>query len=148
VATGFAAVTLLAGCMLAAQSGVRAEEAPPPAIAVIVGQKSFVTRISLDDLRELYLRRRRVWPDGRRAIPINLPADHPARALFSQTVLGRSMRDLVPYWNARYFEGITPPTVLQSPAAVRAYVEVEPAAIGYVPLADVGETRTLLVLRP
>jgi hypothetical protein len=41
----------------------------------------------------------------------------------------------------------TPPTVLSSPAAIRAYLAVEPAAIGYVPAADVDETcRTLLVL--
>ncbi|HSV06182.1 MAG TPA: hypothetical protein VLI07_06700 [Candidatus Binatus sp.] len=36
--------------------------------------------------------------------------------------------------NARYFEGITPPTVLSSPAAIRAYLAVEPAAIAYIAL--------------
>lgn len=134
--------------MVAAQLGARAEEAAAPAIAVIVGQKSFLTQISMDDLRELYLRRRRLWPDGRRAITINLPADHPVRERFSRTILGRSTQDLVAYWDARYFEGITPPTVLTSPAAVRAYLAVEPAAIGYVPVAEVDDTcRTLLVLR-
>ena|SRR2546422_11558901 len=133
--------------MVAAQFGARAEDVATPAIAVIVGQQSFLTQVSVDDLRELYLRRRRVWPNGRRAIPINLPPDHPLRERFSRIVLGRSMQDLVPYWNARYFEGITPPTVLSSPAAIRAYLAVEPAAIGYVPAADVDETcRTLLVL--
>jgi len=129
-----------------APSGAVAEEAGP-AIAVIVGRDSFITRVSMDDLRELYLRRRRVWPNGERAIPINLPPDNPLRERFSRLVLGRSAQDLLTYWNARYFEGITPPTVLPSSAAVRAYLAAEPAAIGYVPTADVDDTcRTLLVL--
>jgi hypothetical protein len=141
------AATLLAGLALAADLGARAEEMAAPPIAVIVGPRSPVTHVSVDDLRELYLRRRRVWPDGRRAIPINLPADHPVRERFSRLVLGRATQDLVAYWDARYFEGITPPTVLPSPAAIRAYLAAEPAAVGYVPLGDVDETcRTLLVL--
>src|SRR5262249_46399861 len=117
--------------MATAQWGARAEEAATPAIAVIVGQESALTRISVDDLRELSPRRRRVWPDGHRAIPINLPPDHPLRERFSRLVLGRSTQELVSYWNARYFEGITPPPVLSSPAAIRAYLAVEPAAIAY-----------------
>ena len=117
------------------------------AIAVIVGHESALRHVSLDDLRELYLRRRRLWPDGERAIPINLPAADPVREKFSRIVLGRSTQDLVSYWNARYFEGITPPTVLPSPAAIRAYLAAEPGAIGYVPVSEAdGSCRTLLLL--
>ena len=133
--------------MLATAGRACAEETAAPPIAVIVGRRSFVTAVSVDDLRELYLRRRRVWPNGERAIPINLPADQPLRDRFSRLVLGRATPELAPYWNARYFEGITPPTVLPSPAAVRVYVAAEPAAIGYVPASEVDDTcRTLLVL--
>ncbi len=138
---------LLTGCALSADLGARAEEVPAPPIAVVVGSTSAVEQVSLDDLRELYLRRRRLWPDGRRAVPVNLPADSPVRERFSRLVLGRATRDLVAYWDTRYFEGITPPTVLPSPAAVRAYLAAEPTAIGYLPLADVDTTcRILLVL--
>ncbi len=80
-------------------------------------------------------------------MPIILSADHPARARFSQLVLGRSLNDLTSYWNARYFEGVTPPAVVRSAAAVRAYLAAEPDAIAYLPLADVDETcRVILVL--
>ena len=138
---------LLAASVAAAQLGARAEETAAPAIAVVVGQKSAVTQVSTDDLRELYLRRRRLWPDGSRAVPINLPPGNPVRERCSRTVLGRSTQELVTYWNARYFEGIMPPTVLSSPSAVRAYLAVEPAAIGYLPLSEVDDTcRTLLVV--
>jgi len=135
---------ILAGLVVAA---LAAEPEAVSKIAVVVGEKSFVTRVSLDELRDLYLRRMRVWPNGTRAIPINLPPDNPLRERFVRAVLGRSTRDLVPYWNARYFEGITPPAVLPSAAAIRSYLEVEPAAIAYVPLEEVKDpARVLLVL--
>ena len=137
---------LVVGLVVAGSARASAAEGAGP-IAVIVGTRSAVERVSNDDLRELYLRRRRVWPNGVPAIPVNLPASHPVRERFSTVVLGRATQDLLSYWNARYFEGITPPIVLPSPAAVRAYVAVEPGAIGYVPLTDVdGTCRTLLVL--
>ena len=143
----FGTLALLTGWIVLAQWEGRAEEPAAPALAVIVGQGSFLREVSVDDLRELYLRRRRLWPNGQRAIPINLPPDNPVRERFSRIVLGRATQDLVPYWNARYFEGIVPPTVLPSPAAIRAYLTAEPAAIGYVPTSEVdGTCRTLLVL--
>jgi hypothetical protein len=115
--------------------------------AGIVGKASVITAISRDEFREIYLRRQRLWPSGARVVPIILSADHPARARFSQLVLGRSLNDLTSYWNARYFEGVTPPAVVRSAAAVRAYLAAEPDAIAYLPLADVDETcRVILVL--
>lgn len=119
------------------------------AIAVVVGRDSFVREVTPDALRDIYLRRQRLWPNGASTIPINVPAGNPLREQFSTRVLGRATRDLVAYWNARYFDGIRPPIVLPSAAAVRAYVAAEPAAVGYLPLAEVDDTcRVLLTLPP
>ena len=117
-------------------------------LAVVVGRSSIVTAMSLDELREIYLRRRRVGPDGVPMVPINLPPDNPARERFSRRVLGRAPADLLSYWNARYFEGITPPLMLQTPAAVRAYLQRQPEAIAYLPRSEVDDTlRVVLELR-
>ncbi len=136
------------GVLLGGASSALAADAVPGAIAVVVGRKSAVTRVSLDELRDLYLRRRRLWADGTRALPINLPAGHPVRERFSVAVLGRATQDLGSYWNARYFEGVTPPTVLPSAAAIRAYLESEPAAIAYLPAAEVDESCRVLLTLP
>lgn len=118
-------------------------------VVVAVGRKSTVQAVTLDTLRELYLARQRLWPDGTRAIPVNLPADSTVRHHFSKRVLGRGPLELTSYWNARYFEGIRPPVVLSSPAAVRAYLRAEPAAIGYLPRSEVDDScRILLTLAP
>jgi len=115
-------------------------------IAVVVGRGSDLRDVTLDTLRELYLRRRRVWPNGNRVIPVNLPADTEVRARFSKRVLGRSPDELAGYWNRRYFEGVQPPLVLQTPQAVCAYVAVERDAIGYVPLDEVDRAACRVVL--
>ena len=109
-------------------------------IAVVVGRHSIVDAVSQDTLRDVYLRRQRVWGEGARAIPVNLPAGNPVRERFSRIVLGRSTQQLVPYWNARYFEGIMPPVVLPSAAAIRAYLNAEPGSIAYLAEGDVDES--------
>jgi len=119
----------------------------PPPLAVVVGRDSVITRMSVDQLRDIYLRRQRILPNGQRVIPINLPPSNPARDRFSRAVLGRPSQDLMAYWNDRYFEGITPPLVLPSATAIIAYLANEPAAIAYLPLSQVTEdARVLLVL--
>jgi len=139
---GFAFVMLASGTASGADRPPESE-----AIAVVVGRESFVTTITRDGLRELYLRRQRVWPNGAPAIPVNLPPENPVREWFSKLILGRSSADLIAYWNGRYFEGIRPPIVLHSVAAVRAYVAAEPAAVAYLPVTEVdGTCRVLLTL--
>ena len=133
--------------LLASAAGAPAAPTPAP-IAVVVGRDSAVTTLSLDELREIYLRRRRAWPNGLAIMPINLPADDELRQRFSRRVLGRAPADLLAYWNARYFEGIKPPLVLLSPAAVRAYLQHQPEAIGYLPADQADDSvRVLLELR-
>jgi hypothetical protein len=117
-------------------------------IAVVVGVHSALGHVGLDELREVYLRRQRLWSSGERAMPVNLPADSPIRGAFSKRVLGRDPAELEHYWGRLYFEGIRPPLVLKTPRAVCAYVAAESSAIGYVPADDVDREscRVLLVL--
>jgi len=142
-----ALANLLGIALVVAGTGLAAAAEQTAKIAVIVSRSSRVEHVSKDDLRELYLRRRRLWDHGERALPVNLPSGNPVRERFSRLVLGRSSEELVAYWNGRYFEGITPPAVLPTPAAVRAYVADEPNAIGYVPADEAGtDCRVLMVL--
>ena len=117
-------------------------------IAVVVGTHSDVAEVTLDTLRELYLRRRRVWSDGSRVVPVNLPADSDVRRRFSKRVLGRLPQDLSAYWDRQYFDGIQPPLVLRTAVAVCAYLATEPKAIGYVRRdeVDANGCRVLFVL--
>lgn len=133
---------------LAAGVSIAGETETHTPIAIIVGSGSSINGVSVDTLRELYLRRQRLWPNGERAMPVNLPADSAVRSAFSKRVLGRLPTDLESYWRRMYFEGIRPPLVLKTSQAVCAYVAVESSAIGYVHLDEVNHEscRVLFVL--
>ena len=133
--------------VLFANRGVAADDRD--AIAVVVGIHSKIETVGIDDLREIFLKRRRFWIDGSRLTPINSPADNPLRERFSRRVLGQSPQQMVSYWDRMFFNGINPPITLKSSAAVCAYLASDPTAIAYLPIAALGPgcpARTLLVL--
>ena len=100
-------------------------------------------------LARIYRRRTQVDGEGRRYIPVNLPADHPLRRRYSRAVLGAEPEALEAYWNQQYFLGVTPPHVLGSEAAVSRFVAATPGAIGYRSACpDDGAVRVILLIDP
>jgi len=103
--------------------------------------------LSVDDVAQIYLRRRRHWDDGETIVPLNLASGTPLRAQFSHRVLRQTEARLADYWNRRYFDGLMPPATLASTAAVRRYVAADPRAIGYVPAVEADRSvRVILFL--
>lgn len=101
--------------------------------------------LTLDELAQIYLRRKRHWDDGVAIVPLNLASGTELRARFSQRVLRQGESQLADYWNRRYFDGLMPPATLASSAAVRRYVAADPRAIGYVRASEVdGSVRVIL----
>lgn len=101
-------------------------------IAVIVSLAHPEEAVSRAELNRIYERRRRFWSNGTRIVPINLSAEHPVRMQFSRLVFDKSPEDMQDYWNARYFQGVSPPYALASEDAVLAFVASTPGSIGYV----------------
>jgi ABC-type phosphate transport system substrate-binding protein len=131
------ALTILAPSSIAGQE-VR--------VAVIVHPKRHA-ELSVEEVAQIYLRRKRFWDDGSAIVPLNLPSGTPLRAHFSERVLYQTEPRLADYWNRQYFYGILPPTTLASTEAVRRYVASDPNAIGYVPVSEVdGSVRAVLHL--
>lgn len=115
-------------------------------MAVIVHPERYA-EVSLEDIAQIYLRRKRFWDNGVAIVPLNLPSRTPLRARFSKLVLNQTETRLAEYWNQQYFYGILPPATLASTEAVRRYVASDPNAIGYVPIAEVdGSVRIVLHL--
>ena len=98
------------------------------------------------DLARIYQRRRRFWNNGARIVPINLPADHPLRQKFSLQVFNKLPEEMQEYWDEQYFQGVSPPYVLASVAAVLQFVASTPGAIGYVDAVTVNEQVKVLLL--
>lgn len=124
----------------AAEAALEKPRAEAVRWVVIVHPSSPRRSMGRVELERIYRRRSRFWPDGSAIVALNLPSSDPLRRAFSSEVLHAGEEELATYWNREYFQGVRPPAVLQSTAAVRAYVAATPNAIGYVTEADLDST--------
>lgn len=99
--------------------------------AVVVNPHSAVSHLSRETIAALYLDKRRTL-DGRRAVLLNLPFDHPVRRSFERHVLRIGREALEHYWLKAHFRGHRPPKVLKSERSVALFVKKVPGAVGYM----------------
>lgn len=99
---------------------------------LIVGKDTTVESIDKGRLTRIYRMQSRKWQGGQRIFPVNLPATHPLRRVYSKYIFGQLPIDMARYWNERYFQGVSPPHVLTSEEAVVEFVATTPGAIGYI----------------
>lgn len=91
------------------------------------------------ELALIFKRKKLFWPAGQGRIqPVNLPARDAWRLRFSEVVLGARPEALDSYWNELYFQGIRPPHVVLSGAAMLRFVADTRNAIGYVDACQPG----------
>lgn len=128
---------LLALAVFALALGGPAIAAAQEVRMVVVVHPERRAALSLEELAQIYLRRKRFWSDGSVVVPLNLPSGTQLRRRFSGLVLRQTDARLANYWNRQYFEGVLPPATLASTAAMRRYVASDPNAIGYLPAAEV-----------
>jgi hypothetical protein len=108
------------------------ETASNTQLVIIAAPGRDAGRIDAAMLAGIYRRKILVDDDGRSYVPVNLPAIHPLRRLFSRLVFDQSPEQMQGYWNEQYFKGISPPFVVASPDASLRFVATTPGAIGYV----------------
>jgi ABC-type phosphate transport system substrate-binding protein len=106
---------------------VRAQER----LAVIVSVDRTVD-LSLDEIAQIFLKKRRFWHAGESIVPVNRNATSTAREVFTRVIFHKEARFLQTYWNRQYYDGILPPVTLASDEAVKRFVAQEPNAIGYI----------------
>jgi len=114
---------------------------------VVIVHPSRTDALGAQDLARIYLRTRRFWDDGSPIVPLNREPGSTEREAFSVRVFAAESAYLAGYWNAQYFHGVFPPTVLASSAAVKRYVATDRNAIGYIDASEVDlSVRVLLTL--
>lgn len=100
-------------------------------IAVIVHADRNVD-LDLEQIAQIYLKRRRFWSGGDAIVPVNREAGSRSREAFTRQVLRIEATQLGVYWNREYFRGVLPPATLASDEAIRRFVARDRRAIGYV----------------
>lgn len=117
---------------LACLSGFAVTSLADKTLAVVTQKSSPLQSLSLDALKQVYLRKSLLDSNGNRWIPLNLPVDYELRQDFSLALFNKLPEDQEQYWNELYFQGINPPEVLASEEAVLRFIVITPGAIGYV----------------
>lgn len=121
--------------------------APPQAIAVIVNKQNPLAQLSRAELKNLFLKLRQTWPDGKPVVALNASTGTPLRAAFERKLLGMAPSDVGAYWVKQAVTGrTTPPRQVSSSALARQLVKVLPGAIGYVELGQVDATVKVLAI--
>ena len=115
---------------------------------VVVNNANPVTSLSTTELRRIFMKQSRMWPNGEPMVPVDWDSTHYLRAIFSKDVLSRSVREMQEYWVQQSMtQGLTPPSTQRSARAVLRFVSSVPGAISYVPPSEVDETVRVLPVK-
>lgn len=102
-------------------------------LVVVVSADSGITRLTRDEVVNIFLGRYRRLSNGATAIPLDIGGDTPEREAFYRQLVGKSLPEINAYWARLVFSGrTTPPEELSSQREVLARVARDPVAIGYV----------------
>lgn len=122
---------LVLGLVLA--GGSAAGPAEEAGFKVVVNGSNSVSSLPTADVARYFLKKAGTWPGGQAIAPVDQADDSPARRAFSKTVLGKDVAAVKSYWKTQIFSGRgVPPPEKASDAAVLAFIEANPGAIGYV----------------
>jgi ABC-type phosphate transport system substrate-binding protein len=99
--------------------------------AIVVGKASPISAMDADTAKRVFLGRDASL-DGQ-SIVVLYQTDGPVRSDFENKVLGKTGADLASYWSKLIFTGrATAPDEVGGDAAVKAKLNANPGAIGYV----------------
>lgn len=108
-------------------------------LAVIVNKSSFVTLLNLNDLKHIYLGEKKKWPDGKPIVVVTVgPPGGEFRAML-KSIYGMSDAEFKRFFMQAKFTGsdALAPRMVDSAAALKAFVTSTPGAIGCVRARDV-----------
>ena len=104
-----------------------------PPFTIVVNNANPVDTLTVAELRRIFLKQQRLWAHGDAIVPVDWDAASQMRRVFSQIILGRSVREMAEYWvQQSVTQGLAPPSTLSSGLAVVRFVATVPGAIAYL----------------
>ena len=110
-------------------------------VVVIVNPNSSVSDIDDKWLGAIFLGKRKDFPDGSSAVPVEQKPGTLARDEFNEKIIKKEEAELRAYWAQQIFSGKGQPnTIVSGDADVKKLVSENPAMIGYIDASKVDET--------
>jgi ABC-type phosphate transport system substrate-binding protein len=113
----------------------------PPPFVVIVNKANPTKVLTVADLRRIFMKQSRMWPNAETMVPVDWDGTTEIREAFCKAIMNRTVREMAEYWVAQSMtQGVAPPTTQRSARAVLRFVAGVPGAISYVPPGQVDDT--------
>ncbi len=118
-------------------------------VAIIVNSASGVGSLSAGDVKKIFLGKKKSFPNGDSATPVEQVDGSATRGAFNDKVLGKSDSQLKSYWSKIIFSGKgSPPDSVADDAAVKSWVAANKSGIGYVDSSQVdGSVKVVLTVK-
>ncbi len=118
-------------------------------VVVIVNPSNALTEISVDDVKKIYLGKKKFFPNSDvKVIPGDQPKGSESRKFFYGGIIGKTESKLKSYWSRMIFTGKgTPPKVIGHDDVVRKWVAEQPRAMGYILRSKVDNSVKVLDLK-
>jgi ABC-type phosphate transport system substrate-binding protein len=101
-------------------------------ILVITNVSNSMEHVTKEELRKIYLKKRRFWKETK-LNPLNLPPNDQHRQNFEKDILTMSAEKLDTYWMKQHYRGHRPPYRVESVKSMILFVKKVQGAIGYIP---------------
>lgn len=110
-------------------------------VVPVVARTSPITHLSTSQLADIFLVKLRQLPDGQAVTPVDGPAGSPERDAFYQRYLNRTPAQMRAYWSKLLFTGQGfPPREAVSYSALKAILQADPSAIGYLDSSELDDS--------
>jgi ABC-type phosphate transport system substrate-binding protein len=104
-----------------------------PELVVIVSQQSAVTRLTRDQIADIFLGKMSRLPGGTKAVPLDQPDGSPLRELFYNEYAAKSPAQLKVHWARIIFTGRgRPPAEVPDIQTALEQVAENPGAVTYI----------------
>ena len=100
--------------------------------SVVISKKSGLSEFSQQQIRDLFLQKRR-FMGSQAIVPVNILGHDDVRSVFESKILQMDRNQLNSYWMKQHFKGVSPPVTQSSFESVKSFVENVDGAIGYLP---------------
>lgn len=108
---------------------------------LIIVHPSNSNALSESDIGRIFLGKKKSFPDGSEAIPLDQKEGSPIRTQFVSAALKKNDQQIKAYWAQLLFTGKgTPPKEVSDGASVKELVAQNPALIGYIDASEIDDS--------
>lgn len=107
-------------------------------VVVVVSASAPIDSLTKDQVADLFLGKSGRFPDGSKAMPVEMADGSALRSSFHQAVTGKNDAQLKSYWSKLIFSGAaSPPRAMGSTEDMLSAISAAPDVVGYAEEAKV-----------